>query len=171
MVLAVRDVAMSRPGVVATVGRLAVTPNAANVIPGACVFSIDVRASDDVERKAAEREIRQRLEQVVKDQGVTLTIARTHEAPAVACDERLQAALARGLQAFGLPVLHLPSGAGHDAMAVATLCPVGMLFVRCAGGISHHPDEFVDEADVAHSLDVLTHVLLHLRPGDFGGPR
>jgi allantoate deiminase len=167
MVLAVRKVGVSRPGVVATVGRLAVTPDAANVIPGGCIFSIDVRASDDGERGSAEREIRQRLEQLAQAHGVRLSVARTHEAPAVVCDERLQAALARGLQACGLPLLHLPSGAGHDGMAVAALCPVGMLFVRCAGGISHHPDESVSEADVAHSLDVLTHALLHLRPGEF----
>ena len=49
----------------------------------------------------------------------------------------------------------LPSGAGHDAMAIAALCPVGMLFVRCAGGVSHHPDESVEDDDVAVALDVL----------------
>jgi allantoate deiminase len=167
MVLAVRDVAMSRPNVVATVGRLAVAPDAANVIPGECVFSIDVRAPDDGERASAERTILHHIERAARDHGVAHSVAIMHEAPAVACDERLQAALALGLQACGLPVIHLPSGAGHDAMAVAALCPVGMLFVRCAGGISHHPDECVTEADVAHSLDVLTHVLRHLRPAEF----
>jgi allantoate deiminase len=76
-------------------------------------------------------------------------------APAVAADPALTRALSEAVAARGLPVVRLASGAGHDAVALSALTGVAMLFVRCAGGISHHPDESVDEADVAVALDVL----------------
>ena len=76
-------------------------------------------------------------------------------APAVAVDPGLGGLLAEAVEAQGLPVIRLASGAGHDAVALCELTGVAMLFVRCAGGISHHPDESVDEADVGVALDVL----------------
>jgi allantoate deiminase len=82
----------------------------------------------------------------------------------------LQAHLARAVAHLGLPTPFLPSGAGHDAMAVASLCPVGMLFVRCAGGISHHPDEAISEGDVAAALDAMSAALQSLDPAEFATP-
>jgi allantoate deiminase len=76
-------------------------------------------------------------------------------APAVAVDAQLAGVLAEAVADRGLPVVRLASGAGHDAVALCALTGVAMLFVRCAGGVSHHPDEAVDEADVAVALDVL----------------
>ena len=167
MVLAVREIALAHPGAVATVGRLTVSPCAINVIPGACVFTIDLRAPDDTLREAAQHEILHALQTLAESGGVALTIEPLHAAPAVTCDSRLQALLAKSVAAQNLPAPHLPSGAGHDAMAMAALCPVGMLFLRCAGGISHHPDETVSESDVAAALDVMTLVLQSLDPADF----
>jgi allantoate deiminase len=169
MILAVRDNARARADVVATVGRLAVSPNAPNVIPGACVFSIDVRSAQDESREAAEAAMLTALRDVARDHGVELAITATHRAPAVACDPRLQATLAASVAALGLKVIYLPSGAGHDAMALAARCPVGMLFVRCAGGISHHPDESVTEADVQAAIEALAHALRMLAPDQFTG--
>jgi len=170
MVLAVRRVALAHPGVVATVGRLSVFPGATNVIPGACTFTIDLRAPEDGLRNTAEHKIFAALEAAAQTHGVRLESACLHEAPATACDARLQAHLAKSLSQNGFLPIRLPSGAGHDAMAVASLCPVGMLFVRCAGGISHHADESVTEADVAAALDVMTRALQTLNPADFGTP-
>jgi allantoate deiminase len=167
MVLAVREIALAHPGAVATVGRLTVSPCAINVIPGACVFTIDLRAPDDALREAAQQEILHALQTLAESGGVALTIEPLHAAPAVTCDSRLQALLAKSVAAQNLPAPHLPSGAGHDAMAMAALCPVGMLFLRCAGGISHHPGETVSEYDVAAALDVMTLVLQSLDPADF----
>jgi allantoate deiminase len=167
MVLAVRRVAIAYPGVVATVGKLAVSPGTTNVIPGGCVFSIDLRAADDAVRDLAEEDMINALRAEAVANGTDISIERTHSAPATACDTRLQATLARAVAVCGLPAPCLPSGAGHDAMAVASLCPVGMLFVRCAGGISHHPDESVTEADVAAALDAMTTALRSLDPADF----
>jgi allantoate deiminase len=73
----------------------------------------------------------------------------------VAADGALTAALSAAVAECGLPVVTLASGAGHDGVALSELTGVAMLFVRCAGGISHHPDESVEETDVAAALDVL----------------
>jgi allantoate deiminase len=170
MVLAARRIAMNRPEVVATIGRIAVSPGAANVIPGECVFTLDLRAPDESARAAAGRAIFAAFEQIAAENQTTLSAHLLHDAPATACDPRLQTRLAASIAAAGLPVLHLPSGAGHDAMAIAALCPIGMLFVRCAGGVSHHPDEFVSVVDVAIALDVMLHTLQNLDPKKFITP-
>ena len=166
MVLAVRRMAIDRH-VVATVGQFAVAPGATNVIPGRCVFTIDLRAPQDGLRRLAEQALDYALHEAARDHGVALSIRKTHEAAAVACDMRLQAALAQAVTGTGRTPLHLPSGAGHDAMAVAPLCPVGMLFVRCKGGISHHPDESVRLEDVAAALEVMEGTLRQLDPATF----
>jgi allantoate deiminase len=110
MVLAVQRIASARAGVVATVGRLAVSPATPNVIPGECVFSIDVRAPVDALREAAEREIFAAIARLADENRVSFTAKALHAAPAVACDARLQGLLADAVCAVGLPVLHVPSG-------------------------------------------------------------
>jgi allantoate deiminase len=167
MVLAVRQIARARRDVVATVGRLNVAPNAANVIPGTCIFTVDVRAPLDAQRDETVTAIARAVEIAARDNAVGASMQRTHAAPAVACDKRLQGILAEALTTAALPAPHLPSGAGHDAMAMAALCPIGMLFIRCEGGISHHPDEQVTEADVAAALEVMTIALKRLDPETF----
>ena len=72
------------------------------------------------------------------------------------------ARLERAAAAAGYPAPHLPSGAGHDAVTMAAVAPVAMLFVRCAGGVSHHPDEAVTAEDVAAAIDVLDRFLASL---------
>ncbi len=170
MVLAVRRVALAHTGVVATVGQFAVSPGAINVIPGNCLFTVDMRAADDAVRDAAEAQMRRDLQAEAARFGTQVSIVRTHAAPATQCDPRLRAHLARAVAHQGLPTPFLPSGAGHDAMAVASLCPVGMLFVRCAGGISHHPDEAISEGDVAAALDAMSAALQSLYPAEFATP-
>jgi len=170
MVLAARRIAIERPDVVATIGRLVVSPGAANVIPGECILTLDLRAPEDAARSAAAREILAAFQHIAAENRTSLSAQLLHDAPATACDPRLQSRLAASIAAAGLPALHLPSGAGHDAMAIASLCPIGMLFVRCAGGISHHPDESVTVDDVATALDVMLHTLQNLDPTAFLSP-
>ena len=167
MIIAVRAAATARPGVVATVGCINARPGATNVIPGQVTFSIDLRAPEDGLRTDAQATIERALHAHAASERVEVAIARTHHAPSVACDPRLRQLLAGAIEAARLPVLHLPSGGGHDAMAIASLCPIGMLFVRCAGGISHHPDEAVATEDIAHAVAVLTTTLRTLDPSDF----
>jgi allantoate deiminase len=155
LVLAAESVARAQPGLVATVGRLSVLPGAPNVVPGAATASLDVRHADDAVRAAAVGALRACAEEIAAARGVELGWEERLATPAVAMDSRLGELLAGAVAEVGLPDVRLPSGAGHDAVALAGLAPVAMLFVRCAGGVSHHPDESVSVADVAVALRVL----------------
>jgi allantoate deiminase len=154
-VLAVEAAARAEPGLVATVGRLAALPGAPNVIAGSAVASLDVRHADDAVRAAAVARLRARAEEIAAARGLEPGWHELMATPAVAMDPGLTQLLAEAAAARGVPDVRLASGAGHDAVALSELTGVAMLFVRCAGGVSHHPDEWVDAADVAVALDVL----------------
>lgn len=147
-------------GAMATVGRMEVEPGAVNVIPGTATLSLDLRAETDAERDAALDAILVELAAICRERGLTLERHDTHSAAAVLCDAGLQDAIGGAIAAVGQAdaagsVPRLFSVAGHDAMAVAGIAPVGMTFVRCAGGISHHADEAVTLDDVAAAIDAL----------------
>jgi allantoate deiminase len=162
LVLAVEAAGRAQPGLVATVGRLAVQPGAPNVIPGGAVASLDVRHADDAIRGAAVGALRERAAAIAAARGVDAAWDERMAAPAVAMDPGLTELLAAAVAERGEPDVRLPSGAGHDAVALSELVPTAMLFVRCAGGVSHHPAESVDAADVAIALDVLDGFLRRL---------
>lgn len=155
IVLAAENLARHTSGLLATVGTIDVTPGASNVIPGQVHFSLDVRHPEDAVRIDAVSVLEQQVREVAASRslGVEWRIARDHAA--VRCDASLTTGLAEAVAAAGLPVERLPSGAGHDAVVMSEVVPVGMLFVRCAGGISHHPAESVAMSDVAVAIDVL----------------
>lgn len=147
-------------GAMATVGRMEVAPGAVNVIPGTATLSLDLRAETDEGRDAALDAILDELAAICAEHGLTLERQDTHRAAAVLCDPRLQAAIGEAVSSIGAgdasgSVPRLFSVAGHDAMAVARIAPIGMTFVRCEGGISHHADEAVTLADVAAAIDAL----------------
>src|SRR6185312_7693308 len=135
---------------------------AINVIPGAVALTIDVRAGRDAERLAAVAAIERECRAIALRRNVALEWANLFELAAAPCDERLQAALAASVAAQGIEPFRLPSGAGHDAMEMAHVAPIGMLFVRCGnGGISHHPDETMTAADANLATHALVHFLAH----------
>jgi allantoate deiminase len=134
-----------------TVGRLDVEPGARNVIPGRAALSLDVRDPEDGARHAAVARLRRAAVEIAARRGIELAWTDTGDIPAVAMDERLSAA-------WGVRT-RLPSGAGHDAVMMASIAPATMLFVRCRGGISHNPAESVEEADVAIAIDALERLL------------
>src|SRR4051794_4566710 len=161
LVLAVEGQARATPGLVATVGRLSVSPGGANVIPGRVELTIDVRHATDAEREGAVARLQGAAAALAARRGLELSwTARGHDAVSFPPD--LTEPLARAIQACGVPLRRLPSGAGHDAALLAHLGPAAMLFVRCRGGISHNPAESVEEADVAVALDVLSRTIDHL---------
>jgi allantoate deiminase len=162
MVLTVERLARGTEGLVATVGRLEVLPGAVNTIPGRVRFTIDLRSPEDRERTRALADLRSDLEAIARRRGLGLRLVPTHEAPAVACDPALLDALARARARHGLPDRRLVSGAGHDAMAIAAIAPVAMLFVRCRGGISHDPAEHAAPADIEAALAVLVETIVLL---------
>jgi allantoate deiminase len=151
-VLAVEAAGRAGNGLVATVGRLDAAPGAVNVVPGKAVALLDVRHPDDAVRGAAVAGLRRRAQELAAARGLTASWEELLDAPGVAMDRGLTARL-RAAAGPEAPVL--ASGAGHDAVALAALCPVAMLFVRCAGGISHHPDETVDSHDAGRAVEVL----------------
>ena len=140
---------------VATVGRLDAEPGAVNVIPGLVRFSIDIRAPRDEWRRRAVSDIAAQLQAIADKRKVKLTLAPTHEAKAYVCDPRIVAAFDAATEAVGQKAFHLPSGAGHDTMIMGQICPAGMLFVRCKGGISHNPAESITREDCRLALAAL----------------
>ncbi|MBJ7539400.1 allantoate amidohydrolase [Marinomonas transparens] len=161
MILAVEKVAQEHK-IVATVGQINNRPNGVNVISGETNFSLDIRSEFDDKRDAGLAQILSDIQAIAERRNVTLDIKQTHAADAVHCDKKLQSALCRAIQKAGYEPLTLPSGAGHDAMAIADICPVAMLFMRCDKGISHHPAEAINAEDVSASLVVLDHTLQSL---------
>jgi len=153
--LAVEALTRETPGLVATVGQLAVEPGASNVIPGRAVLSLDVRHQDDATRLRSRDQLRATVGRIAVDRRVVGQWDVVQEDNATPCDPALSGALDRAVASLGLPVRHLPSGAGHDAVVLAALCPMAMLFVRCRGGISHHPAESVTVEDVAVAVEAL----------------
>ncbi len=164
MVLAVERVGRSRDGLVATVGRFDIMPGSGNVIPSEARFTIDLRAPRDDLRDLAVAELLDALRAIAARRGVELDIGRTYEAAAAACSAGLIEALEAAVERAGVRPFRLPSGAGHDGLAMAALCPIAMLFMRCKGGISHNPEEAIAVEDVDLALHVLLDFLTRLDP-------
>ena len=165
-VIAVERICGDIPGAVGTVGVLRAMPGAVNVIPGVVEFSVDVRAGSDGVRRRALRRIGEAFAAIEERRGVLFDRVITHESQAAQCSPWLMHCLGRAIEAEGLEVRELPSGAGHDAMAMAHLTAVGMLFVRCKEGISHHPAESMTEADAEVAARVLLRFLEEFDPGE-----
>jgi allantoate deiminase len=164
MVLAVEAEAIGTPDLVATVGQIEVPRGAVNVIPACTRFSLDLRSPSDAVRRAALARLRATFDAIAARRGVAVEAVAGYDQPAATCSPRLMEAVADGVGRLGLPPLRLTSGAGHDGLALAGLCPIAMIFVRCAGGLSHSPAESVTEADVDVATRLLVDVLRHLRP-------
>jgi allantoate deiminase/N-carbamoyl-L-amino-acid hydrolase len=164
-VLLVERCCSGEAGLVGTVGRLAIPNGATNVIPGAAVLSIDIRAGDDGVREQALAQVLAGLEAIGEKRNVRVTVTRTHDAPAVLCAPWLMARLERAVAARGIAPRRMPSGAGHDAMALRDLTDIAMVFVRCGnGGISHHPDEQLEPEDARVATAVLLDFIRDFEP-------
>jgi N-carbamoyl-L-amino-acid hydrolase len=168
IVLEVERRASQAPGVVGTVGMLDVPNGSINVVPGRCLFSLDVRAASDAERDACLHEILGQIEQIAERRGVQASLRETLRAAAAPCDDRWRALWEAAVADLGVPILRLPSGAGHDAMKLHEVMAQAMLFVRGQnGGISHNPLESItsDDADLAvHAMGRLLERLAAATP-------
>jgi allantoate deiminase len=151
-------------GLVGTVGYIHAMPGATNVIPGQVSFTIDIRAPTDPHRMRAVTDLVRQIEDIAGRRKLALQLDVTHENRTVPCAPWLKAQVAEAIAAEGLGVFELPSGAGHDGMAMIDIADVGMIFVRCRGGISHHPDEHVELADADAGARVLLRLVENFRP-------
>jgi allantoate deiminase len=156
MVLSVEQIARAdNSDVVATVGVLEALPGAPNVIPGEVRFTIDVRSGAEERRNAVAEAILARIGEIAEARALELAVSLTHDLAASPSDPALMDLMDDALAAAGQPVRRLVSGAGHDAMNMAALCPTAMLFIRCREGISHNPAEHVEPADAEIALRVM----------------
>jgi len=142
-------------GLTATVGKLEVAPGASNVIPGKAILTLDIRHQSDARRLAAVKSLHAKSKNISARRGLKLVWTPVQQNGAVQCDQKLTQLFSKSVARHGLEVLKLPSGAGHDAVALSQICPVAMLFVRCQDGISHNPAESVKTADVRVAIEVL----------------
>jgi allantoate deiminase len=149
MISAVESRARAEPDLVATIGRLEIAHPAANTVPGAVSFTLDVRAPDDAVRNAAVRDITESVAEIARARGV-----------------HAQVGLAASIERLGLAARRLPSGAGHDAMAFRGRIPFAMLFVRCRGGVSHNPAEYAAPEDIDIAAMVLFDFVERLAPAN-----
>jgi len=163
VVTGVDELCRNTAGVVGVVGKLAVEPNAVNVIPGQVTLTVELRAPDESRRRDAWRTLADRLDAM---SGITHTCV--YEQAGIDCEPELTARLKRAIADEGLLPETLFSGAGHDGLAMAHVAPCAMLFVRCRDGLSHHPDESITEEDCTVAMRVLQRFLLDLN-GDAAG--
>ena len=153
------------PGLVGTVGELTVEPGAINVIPGRVRFTIDIRAPEDAQRRRAIDDLQTEIAAIGAQRKVTTAMRMIHELAAAPCAPWLMTQIGDAIAAEGIARVNLPSGAGHDGMAMVGLTDIGMIFVRCAGGISHSPAESITEADAEAGVRVLLRFIRDFKPG------
>lgn len=145
----------TNPHLVATVGTLQCLPGAVNVIAGEVRLSLDIRGPDDQIVDACLAALLAKGNALAEQRGCRFTSAEYYRIAATPCDPKWQQCLTTVVTAIQGKSLSIPSGAGHDAIVMAERWPVGMLFMRCKGGISHHPGESVVTEDVALALQAI----------------
>jgi allantoate deiminase len=162
-VAAVERIAKSHADLVATVGRIDASPGAINVIPGKVIFTVDVRAPSDALRESSVARIRSDIGRISSERKIDVDIEILQELGVTPCAEWLMRQMDAAVAAEGISVRRLPSGAGHDGMAMQALTDICMLFVRCKGGISHNPAEAISAADAATGARVLMRFIENFR--------
>jgi allantoate deiminase len=161
-IMAAEACAKSQPPLVATVGTIEVTGGASNVIPGQVILTVDVRHAHDGLCKKAVRSLVTAAKGIARRRGLSCQWMQTMQHPATPCSKILSASLSQSVKAVQGRNLSLLSGAGHDAVVMARLTDVAMLFVRCRGGVSHHPDEHASSADLNVALRVVVDLIERL---------
>jgi N-carbamoyl-L-amino-acid hydrolase len=163
LIEAVQTIVTREPGrQVGTVGRLEVFPNAPNVVPGLVKHSIELRdlSAEKIARLGAE--IQERAKEIAKETGTEIRMTRTLHAPPAMASAEIQQEIERAAEGLGLKTMRLPSGAGHDVQMMATLGPMGMIFVPSVDGISHSPKELTRWEDCANGANALLQTILRI---------
>jgi N-carbamoyl-L-amino-acid hydrolase len=163
LAVSMRELAtVTGPPLVATIGRIELSPNLVNVVAGRATLTVDLRHTDDDALAAAERALDARCTEVAGAEGVTIETRSLARFAPVRFDDAVVDLVEATARAHGRATRRLPSGAGHDAQMLARVCPAGMVFVPSVGGVSHNPAEHTDDEDLAAGADVLLHVMLQL---------
>ncbi len=149
-----------QPGACATVGRLAVSPNSRNTIPGEVAFTVDMRHPDPAVLAAMDEELRAACAGIAADAAIEVEVGEIWYSVPVEFDERCIAAVREAAGRLGYAHRDIVSGAGHDSCHIAEVAPTGMIFVPCAGGLSHNEEESAEPDDLAAGCNVLLHAML-----------
>jgi len=158
-VLAVEGLPGRDTDAVATTGRLTIVPGASNIVPGYAQVAAEMRSQDAGWLSAQHAVLERALAEAAERRGVTARLRwLTGEEP-VHCEPGLMAAIERAAQLIEVDHLRLPSGAGHDAVMLAAIAPVGMVFVPSQDGRSHVPEEWTDLEHIAAGTHVLAQTL------------
>ena len=148
---------------VATIGQLNVPNGSINVVPGRCFFSLDMRAPTNAQRDAMVKDILAKLDEIATRRGLHYKADQTMSADAAPSAPEWQKRWENAVDALGVPLFRMPSGAGHDAMKIHEIMPQAMLFTRgLNSGISHNPLESTTSDDMQLAVDAFTHVLNQL---------
>ncbi|MDE0532928.1 MAG: allantoate amidohydrolase [Albidovulum sp.] len=158
-VLLVEDTAKRYDQAVGTVGQIAAFPGATNEIPGVASFSVDFRSSLDSVRQTAVSELQRDMSEIAERRDVDILIDKTHDADGATCSDWIIEQIEGAMTDLGHRPFRLASGAGHDAAAMASITDIGMIFVRCRGGISHSPEEAITREDAITGADLLLRTL------------
>jgi allantoate deiminase len=161
-IVAMENFARKTNGLVATVGQIRAEPGASNVIPGTATLTLDVRHRKDSVRLASCAALQKLAWRVAGARKTKVAWQLVQQTASVSCSPQLSGRLKRAVKEHQREVTTLPSGAGHDAAVMAHITPAAMLFVRCKGGVSHHPDESVRGPDVRVAFEVMNDFLLRL---------
>lgn len=150
------------PNLVATIGQISVQPGGVNVIPSEAAFTLDLRDIDEELRQQAEENIEAYVQQVCRGRGVEAAFETLQRVAPVPCSEAVQQTIEAACHKLDIPYFSLPSGAGHDGMQFKDFCPIGMIFVRSQGGISHNPAEWSSKEDCGEGTELLYETVLSL---------
>jgi N-carbamoyl-L-amino-acid hydrolase len=164
LVLAVQKLTVTHgsPTTVGTVGILRIQPGAMNVIPGQAMLGIDIRDIEAEGKSRVAKRVFAAAKRIAKKRGIEAAIEQLIDDPPVPLPARIRQISAEACRARGIPFMELPSGAGHDAMYMAEVTEVGMLFTRCREGISHNPAEYVSPEDAVAGATALAETTLRL---------
>jgi allantoate deiminase len=156
----IEEEAAATGSTVGTVGQIGARPGGINIIPGRVELSLDLRDIDEATRDGVEGRIRERAGAACGRRGIGLELEGIQRLPPAPCSAEIRAAIAAACEGEGIRPFSLPSGAGHDGMHVAALCPMGMIFVRSRDGISHNPKEWSSPEDCEAGCKVLYSAVL-----------
>jgi N-carbamoyl-L-amino-acid hydrolase len=148
------------PSAVGTVGLVEVKPNSRNVIPGHVFFTVDFRHPDDTVLDEMERKLLESVPAIAREIGLESEVKKVWDSPAVRFDPDCIAAVRTGIDKMGLPAREMVSGAGHDAAYIARIAPTTMIFVPCAGGLSHNEAESTTFEECSAGAQVLLNAVL-----------
>jgi N-carbamoyl-L-amino-acid hydrolase len=161
LVLAVERIVKATPGdQVGTVGAFVVSPGAPNVIPGQVALTVELRDLDSDRLQPIWQAILSELEEISERHGTSFAIQPRQSVAGIRTDEGLCKTISQAAEELGLTTRHMPSGAGHDAQKLASICPTGMIFVPSVDGVSHSTREYTHSDDVARGANVLLQAVL-----------